>query len=89
MCIRDRTSAKPTAKPTVKAEDSRVDAYLAHLRRVIPEQSLSALRYLTADGYFGKVKFVDGIQALEMALISTLRRDADLRYLYALSLIHI
>ena len=78
-----QTSAKPTAKPTVKAEDSRVDAYLAHLHRVIPEQGLSALRYLTADGYFGKFKFVDGIQALEMELISKLRRDADLRYLYA------
>ncbi|MDG4562147.1 MAG: transposase [Candidatus Competibacter sp.] len=78
-----QTSAKPTAKPTVKAEDSRVDAYLAHLHRVIPEQRLSTLRYLTADGYFGKVKFVDGIKALEMELISQLRRDADQRYLYA------
>jgi hypothetical protein len=75
-----QTSAKPTAKPTVKAEDSRVDAYLAHLHRVIPGQGLSALRYLTADGYFGKVKFVDGIKALEMELISKLRRDADLGY---------
>lgn len=33
-------------------------------------------------GYFGKVKFVDGIQSLGMNVISQLRRDADPRYLY-------
>ena len=44
-----------TATQAAKAEDSRVDAYLAHVRRVIPEHGLSALRYLSADGYFGKV----------------------------------
>jgi len=63
-------------------EASRVDAYLAHLHRVIPHHDLVTLRYLTADGYFGKVKFVDGVQALNLELISKLRRDADLRYLY-------
>lgn len=76
-----RTTGTAT-QATAKAEDSRVDAYLAHVRRVIPEHGLSALRYLTADGYFGKVKFVDGIQSLGMDVISKLRRDADLRYLY-------
>jgi hypothetical protein len=63
-------------------EASRVDAYLAHLQRVIPHHDLVTLRYLTADGYFGKVKFVDGVKALNLELISKLRRDADLRYLY-------
>lgn len=76
------TPAAPRTTGTTQAEDSRVDAYLAHVRRVIPEHGLSALRYLTADGYFGKVKFVDGIQSLGMDVISKLRRDADLRYLY-------
>ncbi len=37
---------------------------------------------LTADGYFSKVKFVDGVVALNLDLISKLRRDADARYLY-------
>ena len=63
-------------------EASRVDAYLAHLQRVIPHHDLVTLRYLIADGYFGKVKFVDGVRALNLELISKLRRDADLRYLY-------
>jgi hypothetical protein len=59
-----------------------VDAYLAHLNRVIPKHDLARLRYLTADGYFSKVKFVDGVVALKLDLISKLRRDADARYLY-------
>jgi hypothetical protein len=45
----------------MKDDDTRVDAYLAHLNRVIPEHHLADLRYLTADGFFGKVKFVDGV----------------------------
>lgn len=76
------TPVAPRTTGTAPAEDSRVDAYLAHVRRVIPEHGLSPLRYLTADGYFAKVKFVDGIQALGMDVISKLRCDADLRYLY-------
>jgi len=83
-----KAKAKPKAKPKAKADpkakddDSRVDAYLAHLNRVIPQHDLTHLRYLTADGYFSKVKFVDGVVALKLDLISKLRRDADARYLY-------
>ena len=75
--------AKAKAKVAkVDVEESRVDAYLTHLQQVIPHHGLSVPRHLTADGYFGKVKFVDGIKALGLDLISKLRRDADLRYLY-------
>ena len=59
-----------------------MDAYLAHLNRVIPKHDLARLRDLTADGYFSKVKFVEGVVALKLDLISKLRRDADARYLY-------
>jgi hypothetical protein len=83
-----KATATATAKtktktdPKAKNDDSRVDAYLAHLNRVIPQHELTHLRYLTADGYFSKVKFVDGVVALNLDLISKLRRDADARYLY-------
>ncbi len=85
---RKKTKAKAKAKtktktdPKAKDDDSRVDAYLAHLNRVIPKHDLARLRYLTADGYFSKVKFVDGVVGLKLDLISKLRRDADARYLY-------
>jgi hypothetical protein len=35
-----------------------------------------------ADGFYSKQKFVDGVVALNLHLISKLRVDADLRYLY-------
>jgi hypothetical protein len=77
-----KTKTKAKADPKAQDDDSRVDAYLAHLNRVIPKHDLARLRYLTADGYFSKVKFVDGVVALKLDLISKLRRDADARYLY-------
>ena len=77
-----KTKTKTKADPKAKDDDSRVDAYLAHLNRVIPKHDLARLRYLTADGFFSKVKFVDGVLALNLDLISKLRRDADARYLY-------
>jgi hypothetical protein len=43
---------------------------------------LARLRSLTADGYFSKVKLVEGVVALKLDLISNLWRDADARYLY-------
>ena len=82
--IKAKAKAKAKAKTDSKAkdDDSRVDADLAHLNRVIPPHELTHLRYLTADGYFSKVKFVEGVVALNLDLISKLRRDADARYLY-------
>jgi hypothetical protein len=64
------------------AEQTRIDPYLAHSERVVTTQQLQALKYLVADSYFSKQQFVDGLCALEMHLISKLRRDAHLRHLY-------
>jgi hypothetical protein len=47
-----RKKTKTKTDPKAKDDDSRVDAYLAHLNRVIPQHELTHLRYLTADGYF-------------------------------------
>ena len=80
--IKTKTKAKTDPAAKGDDDDSRVDAYLAHLNRVIPKHDLASLHYLAADGYFSKVKFVDGIVALKLDLISKLRRDANARYLY-------
>jgi hypothetical protein len=63
------------------SEGSRIDWYLLHLKQ---ERSLlpSDVRYLAADGYYAKQKFVDGVCELDLHLISKLRHDANLRYLY-------
>ncbi len=62
--------------PQSGAEETRIDAYLAHVARVVTTQPLQALKYLAVDGYFSKKKFVDGICALHLHVIGKLRRDA-------------
>ena len=61
--------------------ETRVDWYLKHLQQdqgVLPPE----VRHLVADGYYGKVKFINGIRDLNWHLISKLRHDANLRWLY-------
>lgn len=63
-------------------EGTRMDWYLSHLthdRPLLPPD----VRHLAADGYYAKQKFVDGVRACGLHLISKLRHDANLRYLYA------
>jgi DDE superfamily endonuclease len=69
--------------PQGDTEETRIDTYLAQIEHVVTTQPVQALKYLVADGYFSKKKFVDGICALDLQLISKLRRDANLRYLYS------
>ena len=64
-----------------KPDETRIDQYLAHLqpnRVALPQ----GIRYLIADGYYSKTKFIDGVTALELELIGKLRHDAHLRWLY-------
>jgi hypothetical protein len=62
-------------------EQSRVDFYLAQLRlhrQLLPQ----SVKYLAADGFYAKQKYVDGVRACQLHLITKLRVDANLRYLY-------
>ena len=63
-------------------EESRIDFYVKQITDRATE--LKGLAdYLVYDGAAGKKKFVDGIvDHTELHLISKLRKDADLRYLY-------
>jgi hypothetical protein len=60
---------------------TRMDWYLEHL-----EQDRYALWpticYLAHDGFYQKVKFIDGVIALGLHSVGKLRCDANLRYLY-------
>lgn len=62
-------------------KETRVDWYLKHL-----QQDQAALppgvRYVLADGYYSKTKFINGVRKLDLHLISKLRHDANLRWLY-------
>ena len=67
--------------PHRSAEETRIDADLAHIARVVTTQPLQALTDLAVDGYCSTKKFVDGICALDWHVIGKLRRDAKLRHL--------
>ncbi|WP_205879193.1 transposase, partial [Leptolyngbya sp. BC1307] len=60
---------------------TRVDHYLAHVmvtRAALP----ASVRHLVGDGFYSKLKWVDGILALDLEVIGKLRCDANLQYVY-------
>jgi DDE superfamily endonuclease len=67
--------------PQSGTEETRIDTYVAHIARVVTPQPLPALKYLAVDGYVSNKKCVDGVCALDLHVIGTLRRDANLRRL--------
>jgi len=74
-----------TARSTTAKQDdeaiSRVDFYAEHLRRDAVHLP-AEVTYLAVDGYYPKLKFVKVVRALDLHLVSKLRHDANLRYLY-------
>jgi len=69
----------PPAKPMT--ETTRIDNYLEHLQVTYPYLPKSA-RYVVSDGFYGKIKWVNGVTALQLDVISKLQCDADVRYVY-------
>jgi hypothetical protein len=77
----EQSKATQAPEQTSEPNITRVDHYLAHLKATHPYFPIG-LNYLVGDGVYSKQKFVDGVVALNLHLISKLRVDADLRYLY-------
>jgi hypothetical protein len=75
-------SAQQTYAQSSLPEGSRMDQYLYHLDGVRPHLPPS-VRYLAVDGAFAKAGFVAGVVSLKLQVVSKLRCDANLRYLYA------
>ena len=46
------------------------------------KQLLGGIRYLVADSFYAKTKFINGVVEHGMHVVSKLRHDADLRWLY-------
>ncbi|MGB8703343.1 MAG: transposase [Thermosynechococcaceae cyanobacterium] len=72
----------PISKPGNPDEaKSRVDFYIGHLaycQSYLPDR----VRYVAADGFYGKRKWVDGVVGLNLHAIGKLRCDANLKFLY-------
>jgi hypothetical protein len=72
--------ASTTADEATPAK-SRVDFYLGHLAyctRFFPDW----IRYIVADGFYSKYKWVTGVVQLGFQAIGRLRSDANLKFLY-------
>lgn len=75
-------SAQQTlAQADLPREITRMDQYLNHLETVRPHLP-PQVRYLAVDGAYAKANFVSGAVGCQLDVISKLRCDANLRYLY-------
>ena len=72
LAIAERQTEKPT----------RVDFYLQHFIRTVAYFP-ATIKYLLVDGFYAKLKFVSGVAQSGFQVISKLRTDAHLKYLYA------
>jgi len=61
-------------------EYTRLDYYLTHWRGCLSK--LKAVKYFVADGFYAKIKVFEAFQEAGKHLITKLRADANLRYLY-------
>lgn len=60
---------------------TRVDFYVSQVT-ALAEVIKRDTRYVVADGFYAKQKVADGFTSVGLHLISKLRKDANLRYLY-------
>jgi hypothetical protein len=75
------TRPKQPTQGEVASTSERVKGYISQLQAAKPHLP-SSIQYLAADSFYSKKSFVDSVCALNLHLISKLRKDANLRYLY-------
>jgi hypothetical protein len=83
----EQTPANPVPKAERKKkklpeEPSRIDFYLGHVKRVLAKLIELGVKYIAADALLAKEKYVNGVVALGLHVISKLRKDARFRRLY-------
>jgi len=59
---------------------TRIDFYLEQIMDLLPK--LEKVRYFVADGYYAKAKMFDALSGMGKDLLTKLRPDANLRYLF-------
>lgn len=79
------TKTLPAKQPLKKTQGlprpNRMDFYLGHLaecQSYLPQD----IRYVAADAFYSKFKWVNGVLALDLHAIGKLRTDANLKVLY-------
>lgn len=64
------------------ADSTRIDLALQQIQTTQPHLP-AQVRYVAADGYYAKKKYVDGVVQLGLHVVTKLRNDADMRFRYA------
>ena len=75
----------PATAPKLKkeqAELTRLDHAITQVQTTQPHLP-AGLRYLAADGWYAKKKYVDAVVALDLELVTKLRNDANMRFRYS------
>ncbi len=80
--IDNHTAFHLEAVQTLNTEEQTLTDWYAGVISDRKETLMGISKYLVADAWFSKKPFTDQIISLEMHLISRLRDDADLKYLY-------
>lgn len=75
-----QTPAKLSAKQGAASQYTRIDFYLSQILGLLPK--LKQVLYFVADGYYAKTKVFNTLSQNGKYLITKLRPDANLRFLY-------
>lgn len=76
----EQTPSLPELK-LIEKQESRIDFYLEHLKRTVPYFP-EGVKIGLFDSFYAKRKFVEGVVGLGFEVVSKLRSDANLKYLY-------
>ena len=73
---------KAERKKRNKAEPTRIDFYLNHVKKISSHLLDLGVKYMVVDAFFAKIKYVSGVVLLGLHAISKLRKDARLVRIY-------
>jgi len=73
---------KSERKKQITMEPTRIDFYIDHVKKISPQLLDLGIKYMVVDALFAKTKYVNGVVALGLHVISKMRRDARLFRIY-------
>ena len=79
LSVQQTPSKTSSLEEGVLPETTRINHYLAQLKATVPYLP-NSLRYVVSDGFYSKIKWVEGVTKLKLEAIGKLRRDANLRH---------
>ncbi|MCO1335109.1 hypothetical protein MO867_12280 [Microbulbifer sp. OS29] len=81
--LKSNTAYALDAQQTIDEEGrSRIELYADHAVKVAAAIRALGIKYLAADAYYSKVKFVSAIIPTGLHIVGKLRKDANLQWLY-------